>query len=910
MSLEDVADFVRAHRLSAEAAEDLRELVARVASEAKHTSTLGTLDLLSELTLDDSAAEPPRIQGVDRYEDLGLLGEGGMGEVRRVRDRDLNRVMAMKVIPTALMEHPAVLARFVEEAQCSAQLQHPGIVPVHALGRLKDGRVYFTMREVRGRTLSDVIAEVHAASRERWESGASGWTFRRLVDAFVKVCEAVGYAHARGVVHRDLKPANVMLGEHGEVLVLDWGLAKVRGLRDRVAEAGDLDVVITDRSSSGGPATRIGAVAGTPAYMPPEQARGEVDRIDARSDVYALGAVLYEILAGRPPYEGPSGQAVLRMVLAGPPDPPGQAGRPARDTWSYGPESLEEPARGGPPLAEELAATCLRAMAREPHERHDNAAELAVEVTSWLEGARRRERALEVVVEAAALGPAAAALRAQVDILRAEAARLLLDVKVWEPEERMALAWAKEDEAAALERRSEALDLESEQRLIGALQIDPAAPEAHEALAERHGAAHAVSEQARDDRGVAREEALLRAHAARAAPAVAHRWGTYLKGDGALSLVTDPPGAEVDLFRYETRNRRLVPVFERSLGATPLRAVPISMGSYLCVVQHPLSAAVRYPVCIGRAEHWDGVAPATHHPHAIPLPRRTDLAADDCYVPSGWFWSGGDPDSGDVMPRRRLWCEGIVFRRFPITNREYIAFLDDLVGRGREAEALRWAPRERAGLEGQEGTMNYGRDAHGHFVLVADDEGDIWLPDWPVVNVHFGCAEAFARWSAARTGQRWRLPAELEWEKAARGVDGRFFPWGDAFTPSWCNMRDSQPARPLPAGVDTYPVDESVYGVRGLGGNVEDWCADLYTKEGPSLGDRIVEPAFLGNVNLSPSSRRAKRGGSWTAFARNGRCCNRVGYEPLTRGGNIGIRLVKSYPPKPMTPTGDRGPTK
>ncbi len=417
MSVPALADYIHAHGLSAEDARDLHALLARLVADAKHTSTLATMDrarsLAVELDLDGETNERPRVEGIGRYEDLGLLGEGGMGEVRRVRDRDLNRVMAMKVIRGDLMERPAALARFVEEAQCSAQLQHPGIVPVHELGRMPDGRVYFTMREVRGRTLGDVIAEVHVASAEVWRPGRSGWTFRRLVDVFVKVCEAVAYAHARGVVHRDLKPANVMVGEHGEVLVVDWGLAKVRGQRDRAAEAGDLDVVVTDRSSSGGTATKMGAVAGTPAYMPPEQARGEIDRIDARSDVYALGAMLYEILAGRAPYEGASAQAVLRMVLAGPPEPPGRAVGPAADTWSYGPESLEQPAPVGPALPAELVVACLKAMSREPGERHRDASEFAVEVASWLDGARRREQAIEVVELATALGPEAEALRAR-----------------------------------------------------------------------------------------------------------------------------------------------------------------------------------------------------------------------------------------------------------------------------------------------------------------------------------------------------------------------------------------------------------------------------------------------------------------------------------------------------------------
>ena len=914
-----LANYIRAHRPSARAVADLEALL----SAARHTSTLVALhdDLDADasapgselgLTLapDSEPEERARFSGPgahERYEDLGPLGEGAMGEVRRVRDRDLNRTMAMKVIRADLMKHPSVLARFIAEAQCSAQLQHPGIVPVHELGRTPDGRVYFTMREVRGRTFGDIIAEVHAASpKSEWHAAATGWTFRRLVDAFVKVCEAVGYAHAKGVVHRDLKPENVMVGDFGEVLVVDWGLAKVRGVRDRAAEAGDLDVVVTDRSAGGG-STRVGVVAGTPAYMPPEQARGEVDRIDARSDVYALGAMLYEILSGRPPYEGSSGQAVLRQVLAGPPEPPGRLGGGGRDTFLFGggfdgeaelSGTFSSPGPKGPPLPDELVVACRRAMSREPGARHGDAADLAAEATSWLEGARRREQALEVVAQAAATGPEIAALQARVVGLRAEAAVLLADVQPWEPEERKAPGWSKEDEAVRLERQAEGLVLAARQRLNGVLQIDPGTPEAHAALAQRHAAAHVLAEGARDDRAAAREEALLAAHVA-ALPEghdVRGRCAAYLTGTGALTLLTDPTGAKVDLYSYELKNRRLVPVFDRSLGTTPLRAMPLAMGSYLCVLRHPDRAEVRYPVSIGRGEHWDGVAPGEAEARPVVLLRTSDLGLDDCYVPAGWFWSGGDPDVADGLPRRRLWSEGLVVRRFPVTNREYLAFLNDLVEQGREDEALLWVPRERAGALGELGVASYGRDESGRFALVVDAEGDAWLPDWPVINVDFSCAVTFARWAAERERSPWRLPGELEWEKAARGVDGRFFPWGDVLDGSWCCWRDSHARRPLPAVVHSFPVDESAYGVRGIGGNVEDWCADLYRREGPDCpAGRVVVPS-VGEVDMAPSSRRARRGGNWLGPARNARCSSRHGYEPANRNANLGFRLARSVP--------------
>jgi serine/threonine protein kinase len=265
-----LAELQRTHDLSAKAVTDFESLLAQAATARASvlTTIVDAPETVSLAALEDDdrteeTDERVLIGSADRYEDLGLLGTGGMGEVRRVRDRDLGRTMACKVIHAEMMEQPALLARFIEEAQASAQLQHPGIVPVHEIGRMADGRFYFTMAEVKGRTFTDVIAEVHGASRgDRWEPGAAGWTFRRLVDALARACEAVAYAHARGVVHRDLKPENIMLGAHGEVLVVDWGLAKVLGRPDRVAEAGELDVVATDRSRDHAHMTQVGQSGG------------------------------------------------------------------------------------------------------------------------------------------------------------------------------------------------------------------------------------------------------------------------------------------------------------------------------------------------------------------------------------------------------------------------------------------------------------------------------------------------------------------------------------------------------------------------------------------------------------------------------------------------------------------------
>ena len=803
-----------------------------------------------------------------RYAFLGLLGRGGMGEVWRVHDRDLNRVVALKALRAEHAGHDNARARFVEEAQCTSQLQHPGTVPVHDIGRLDDGRLYFTMREVRGDSMAHVIRELHDASRTgAWGETASGWTFRRLIDAFLRVCDTVAYAHERGVVHRDLKPANIMLGVHGEVLVTDWGIAKILG-----RASSDVPAIVTDRSIDA-QHTRAGTVAGTPAYMPPEQAKGRIDLIDARSDVYTLGAVLYELMTGRPPEGAYKPIPIQERVWRAPKD--GEAERVAIKA----------------PLPIELIQICERAMRDDPAERYADAGELAAVVSAWLDGVTRRDQAREIVKRALGVETTASDLEARAESLRGQARHQLADIPLHAPEEAKRAAWALEDEAAALHDEAERIRLRIEHDLHSALRVDPDLVEAHEALAARHLLTHANAERRRDDDLALRSEMLLEEHLGRLPPdnALHGRATRYLRGTGEVTIVTDPPGAAVRLYRFESRDRRLMPVFDRSLGTTPVLHVPLARGSYVAEIHHPEHADVRYPFQIVRDGNWDGVAPGETEPRPIVLPSRLD--ANECYVPSGWFLSGGDPDDEQGRPAERLWCDAFVLRRFPVTNREYLGFLNALVGDGREEDALRWVPRERAGSAGDVGAMIYGRDADGQFVLRADTDGDLWNPDWPVLQVDWHGALAYARATAATTDLPWRLPTELEWEKAARGVDGRFYPWGDFLDPSRCAYRDSFDGRGHPAVIDSFPIDESVYGVRGMAGNCEDWCADVFERAGPpSLEGRVV----VRTADDADTAPRATRGGDWFGTARLARLTFRHAGLPSFRAAYLSFRLARS----------------
>ncbi len=294
-----------------------------------------------------------------RFEIREALARGGLGEVFIAHDTQLNRNVALKQILERWREHPDCNERFLLEAEITGRLEHPGVVPVYALGRQADGRYYYAMRLIRGVTLEVQIKRYHDSAASS-DPAARSLELRKLLRRFIDVCNTIDYAHSRGVVHRDLKPANIMLGSYGETLVVDWGLAK----RVDVAESSTaVESMLVPSSGSGSVPTQYGSALGTPHYMSPEQAAGNVDQMGPATDIYGLGATFYHLLTGRPPQTDSSLQRVLEKVKRG---------------------DFPRPSAVSPDVARPLEAICLKAMQHEAEQRYASAGDLARDLESWL----------------------------------------------------------------------------------------------------------------------------------------------------------------------------------------------------------------------------------------------------------------------------------------------------------------------------------------------------------------------------------------------------------------------------------------------------------------------------------------------------------------------------------------------
>ena len=351
--------------------------------------------LLAERTRDgvskaDAGAPGKAATSPSAYELGRILAKGGMGTILSARDNSIQRTVALKVILTGAEASEEHIHRLVTEARITGQLEHPSIVPLHELGVTADGVVYYTMRLVEGVTLSEVLETIQQSDRKAIEK----YPLRKLLTVYQKICDAVAFAHSRGVVHRDLKPDNIMLGEFGEVFVMDWGLAKrVRG------DGMELDTAVLEANrvadlSEDGFKTLSGQVKGTPRYMAPEQAEGRVEDIDERTDIYALGAILYAILTLHPPITGETVNEVLTRVASGTITPPTSYNprnthitritRPLPPAQDIAPPELAHCPDRRIPSA--LSAVAMKALARDRAKRYQNVAALQQDIAAYQGG--------------------------------------------------------------------------------------------------------------------------------------------------------------------------------------------------------------------------------------------------------------------------------------------------------------------------------------------------------------------------------------------------------------------------------------------------------------------------------------------------------------------------------------------
>lgn len=494
----------RRELLEALVAEHLEAHAGRIEDSLAALSSLGSFrDALAELQDDRletvlalvaraplrGASVGPR--DMPRFRILRPHAKGGLGEVYLAEDQELRRQVALKEIQARHLDNPDARARFLVEAEITGNLEHPGIVPVYGLGTYADGRPYYAMRFIHGDSLQSALEQFHAAGRTWPDAAARSLELRKLLQRFLDVCNAIDYAHSRGVLHRDLKPGNIMLGPYGETLVVDWGLAKP--LSTRETPLGDGPAAFAPPSGGNSNPTQLGAAIGTPQYMSPEQAAGRIDLLGPASDVYSLGATLYTLLTGRPALTGATLGEVLECAREG------RFPRP-RAVDSRVPAPLE--------------AICLRAMAVDPQARYPSPRALADDLEHWLADERvaayrepawerggrwaRRHRAV-VSGAGALLLTAVGALAVGLYFVNAERERTEI--------QRVAAVQARADEAAQRRRAEAAQAAEAVQRNAADEQRRLAEQRATEALAAQ---AREAEQRRRAERAQAEEAAQRR----------------------------------------------------------------------------------------------------------------------------------------------------------------------------------------------------------------------------------------------------------------------------------------------------------------------------------------------------------------------------------------------------------------
>ena len=756
---------------------------------------------------------------------------GGMGLVAGVHDLLLDRPLVRKR-PRRKLRANHDWRAFVYEAQVTAQLNHPAIVPLFDLGFDKAG-FYYLMPRVEGTTLHEVLTRLATEDEETIRR----FPLTRLLHIFRTVCGAVAHAHGQGIVHRDIKPDQVLLGEHDEVLLTDWGLAAQMG-RVRTEHARGTSIGASAGTIRSGQ-TVLDGVHGAPRYQPPERLEaGRSIPAHYTQDVYSLGAVLYHLL-----------------TLRAPVDPPRDPGIPATDP-GYLVFIRRQVARLEPPSRRSWSHTldtvwddiCMRCLAVSPADRYGDAGELFRAVEDALSDADERRRNRERAARALADG--ARAVRELDDVseslfeARVTLRNLTATVAPFQRVQRRKELWAAEDEESRLARAESELLAEAERAYEVALTIDANNAEARASLADLY------------------LDRVQGAEAAGDGPSAAYfhlRMGRFDDGTRASLLRRQARVRIEDLAAAATvrvapvieRERRLVPGEWRSWSEDVDGPLLLEPGRHAIEIGAPGRATATYTLRLDPGES------ITLEPE---LPRSELVPEGFVYIPRGPCWLEGDPLASGSGPKRRAQLGYFAMGIFPVTMAKYREFLVTLP----HDEAIRRVPRDPV-----DDISLLEEDGGDWAIPAADSHGDPVSPDMPVLLVRAEDAEAYAAWLSRGSDRVYRLPTRDEWEYVARGGDGRVYPWGDYPEPTFCWGRDSQRGKPVPAYVGRCPEDCSPFGARDMAGGVGDWLADEFGDGGRNLG-----------------------GGSWFASTIYQRLARRFGLDATHRSAGVGFRLL------------------
>ncbi|MEA4861944.1 MAG: bifunctional serine/threonine-protein kinase/formylglycine-generating enzyme family protein [Victivallaceae bacterium] len=756
-------------------------------------------------------------------DERATVGVGGVGAVFTARDPELNRMVAIKVLRPPHRTDSKYIDALVREARTTAQIDHPNVVPVYSLGVFDDAGAFFSMKLVEGENLRTVL--------EKLAAGAPGYrrkyTLNTLLDVFMAVCNAISFAHSKGIIHRDLKPANVMLGNFGEVMVMDWGMAKYHAEKDSAPLGRKLDIPseisdAVDEDVKDQFDTHAGSLHGTPAFMAPEQALGRAGELDERTDIYCLGAMLYSILTWeKSPFDASLPVADILQRCADGDFVPPRKQAPDHD------------------IPVELEAITLKAMARRRDDRYGSVHELIADI--------RRYRDLEPVaayssklfyrmLKAYQRKPMIpfGILTGFIAILAA--AIVLLAVNFWRgtplravTEEHISAGDRALDHAMdLLARRRELLATPGQPQYDVVRKFQQDIRDAREEAESNYGVALDLLSRLEGTSGTAAwinaQRADIYGHLLefqlasgnfqkvietmtrleeRNIPALNYLSATspelfahakaVMSGMCFLSISAD--GNDITLYTMPVDGK---PMAEAGTGKSLLLQLP--SGGYVAEVKADDGRSAAFPFTADPGSRLDLT-------FALP----PSIPTGTVYVPPGKFNTGFAVDDNLYDTVDLL---GFFIGQKEVSFGEYREFYDSLDSAEERkicAPLFLFSPVER------------------NYEPIFGPDGTIRAPftaSMPVVGINASAAKRYCRWYGRKHNLKCRLPTLLEWEKAARGVDGRSYVWGNNYTPDFALCADNSAASFYPNGAPsgTFPQDRSVYGALDMAGNVREYC--------------------------------------------------------------------------------------